>query len=362
VLNNISVIFEDSRYGGPHSQFCNLAKILKTKVNFKILISNLESNFFEKKLNNINIKYQKKKIFFLSSNKKNIINYFIFFLKDIILIIHILNKNNSEYVYLPGGSSCFKSVIASLLLKKKIIWHIHDAHSNFCLRFIFLVLSIFVWKIIFASKKSFDFYPNYLGQKKIKILQSAVFKKHIKRKILKKKMNVALVANFNPIKNIELFLKIVNMYKNNKKFFFYLIGQVWNTKADYYLKCKKIIENNDIKNLKIYNKIPNKFYNKIHLLLCTSLSESSPLSLWEAVSANIPIITTDIGDIKILNKKIKFAYVINKKNPTLFYDKINYLFNNTNKYLYLSNQCKYAYRNFFDIKNYGKYFLNFFKN
>ena len=64
MLNNISVIFEDSRYGGPHSQFCNLAKILKTKVNFKILISNLESNFFEKKLNNINIKYQKKKIFF----------------------------------------------------------------------------------------------------------------------------------------------------------------------------------------------------------------------------------------------------------------------------------------------------------
>ena len=46
---NIAVIFEDSRYGGPHSQFLNLAQILKKKINFKVLISNIESSYFEKK-------------------------------------------------------------------------------------------------------------------------------------------------------------------------------------------------------------------------------------------------------------------------------------------------------------------------
>ena len=238
---NIAVIFEDSRYGGPHSQFLNLAQILKKKINFKVLISNIESSYFEKKIKKISLKYKKKKIFFLNKKIKNIINYLLKFLSDLYLIIKFVKTNESEYLYVPGGSTCIKSILAGLIMKKKILWHIHDVHSNIFIRLFYFFLSIFVWKIIFASKKSYEFYPNFLVKKKITILQSAVFKISAHKKIKKRRMKIGIVANFNPVKNIELFLRIVELFKKEKNFSFYLIGQVWESQINYYKKCKQLI-------------------------------------------------------------------------------------------------------------------------
>ena len=154
----VLTIFEDSRYGGPHSQFINLVKILKAKVKFKIFISNQESKIFEKNLNEISTDYKKEKIDFLSISKLNFIKYAKSFFTNLFLLVAIIKENKSNYLYIPGGSSCIKSVIAGIICKKKIIWHIHDAHSNILLKLLYFIFSPFIFRIIFASKKSFAIY------------------------------------------------------------------------------------------------------------------------------------------------------------------------------------------------------------
>ena len=73
----IAVIFEDSRFGGPHQQFLNILKY--SKHEFKILISYYESNFLINKIKNINKNFQIKKIIPLSLNNNYLICYFLFF-------------------------------------------------------------------------------------------------------------------------------------------------------------------------------------------------------------------------------------------------------------------------------------------
>ena len=354
------VIFEDSRYGGPHSQFNNLAKILKKKINFKLLISKTECKLFEKQLNKIDINYEKRKLHYLSNYKGILLLYINTFFEELLLLINFLKKNKSKYLYIPGGSSSVKSVIAGIITRKKIFWHIHDVHSNIMLRLSYFIFSFFVYKIIFASKKSYEFYPNFFNKKKIHIFQSAVFKDG-QKKLKKKKLyqfNVGMIANFNPIKNIEFFLRIIKKFKYDNNFYFYLYGQVWHTQKSYFNLCNKIILNNKIKNLKILSKINNNFFfKKIDLYICTSKSESSPLSIWEAVSKNIPVISTNVGDIERLNKKKKFAYVINSENENLFYKKIKKLCLDHKTYIKMCENSALAYKKFFDIETYAKRFI-----
>lgn len=362
MLNNkVSIIFEDSRYGGPHSQFCNLISALKRKIKFNLLISNKESVIFEEKLKRLKIKYKKEKIHFLTLERSNFLMYIFLFFYELSLIIKFLNKNNCSYIYIPGGSSCIKSVIAGLILKKKILWHIHDVHSNFLLRLSYFFLSLFVWKIIFASEKSFKFYPNFFNKKKTKIIQSSVQKKYLyKKKIKRKKINVAMVANYNPIKNIELFLQIVGKFKNKNFFLFHHVGQVWNSQKEYYKKCQSIIKKKKLYNLKLYKNLNKNFYKKMDIFLCTSHSESSPLSLWEAMSVGIPVVSTDVGDLKKFNKKHKFAALIRNKNLDTFCKSIYKISLNKKMYLKMSKNSKIVYKKYFTIESYKESFLKLF--
>lgn len=357
---NLIVVFEDSRYGGPHSQYCNLIKKLKNKLNCELLISQLDSFYFEKKLKKLKVDYKKRSINFLSLKKKYIFKYLIYFFYDIFKILKFLKENNHiKTLYIPGGSTCIKTVISGILSKKKIIWHIHDAHSNFVIKFFYFFLSIFVYKLIFVSNRSIKYYPNFLNKKKLILLPSAVYPIIRKSKNKKKTFfSIGMISNFNPIKNIELFLKIVKKFREiNAPHKFYLLGKVWGSQLKYFERCDSFIKKNKLSNLKVISNFDNKkFLNKIDIYVCTSKSESSPLSMWEAMSNSLPILSKDVGDLNLLIKKYKWGYIIKKNDPELFCKKIFYLYRKNKTYKKFSLNAKKTYEKYFNIKKYGDIF------
>ena len=77
----------------------------------------------------INIsKFNIEEVNFQYLSKKYILRYLLSFLKESI----ILKKKLTDFskVYLPGGTSNLKSLLISVLLKKKIFFHIHDIRLN----------------------------------------------------------------------------------------------------------------------------------------------------------------------------------------------------------------------------------------
>ena len=300
------------RIGGPQKQLSYFLKELlraKKKNNYILFVpknskTNLSLFFNIKKIiiKELNIQYLS---FF------NLFNYVFYFFKDFYTIKN--NLNNIETIYIAGGTSNLKTLLIAVILRKNIYFHIHDTRSNIFMRLIIFILSKFIKKIFFASLASKQYY-NFLSKnpKKV-ILRSSVDTEYFKKIREKKKLfNIGLIANINPDKNLELFLKILEKIED-KKIKFYLIGKVFESQKKYYKERLKKINFYKQKVIWYQNvNNPKKIMNKFDVLLCTSNYESLPLSIIEALSMSIPVISTNVGDVPYVLNKLKCGYIIKK--------------------------------------------------
>ena len=86
------------------------------------------------------------------------------------------------------------------------------------------------------------------------------------------------------------------------------------------------INNCNLVELKGYEKDKiNLMLNASDLLLVTSLSETGPIIVKEALACNCPIISTDVGDVKNLIRNVQNCY-ISSYNPEDIIKKINQVF------------------------------------
>lgn len=352
-------IFEDPRYGGPHNQFINIYNASKGKTfNHQILSSNIESSFFFKKLKKHKINFKKIKINFLSRNSNLLFKYLIYFFSDIYRIFVYLKKNKSiSIVCLTNGSFSFKSLIASKLANKKIIWHIHDAKSDMITKFIIFILSPLCNYIIFASEISQKYYSNVVNTKKSLVLQTSINLNNLYyKKNNKKFFTVGMVANFNQNKDIIFFLEVVKaINKIDEKINFKICGNVWKNQKGYYLKCKDFIKKNSLKSLVIEKNVSNMndFYNKIDLLLLTSKSESSPTVIWEAMYMKKIVISSNVGDVQKYLKNNNTGFVFSK-SVFKFSKKILELKKRKQLFKKIGLNASAASAKYFNIKNYYK--------
>lgn len=361
---NILHIFEDSRFGGPHNQCINLLSNIsnKKKYNHEILLCDYQSNYFAIKCKEVKIKYHKIKINFLSKNFFLLLRYLFCFFSDIKKILSFLRKNKKfSIIALSNGTTSFKSLIAAILAKKKILWHIHDSESHLFIRLLVYFFSPYVNYFIFSSNSSKKYYFRFIRNNNYKILQTAIdFKKLKFKKINSKKFVIGLIANFNKNKNILFFLKLIlEINKLNDKFFFMISGRVWKNQVSYYKECKDFIKKNKIKNIFIKkdNKNLNNFYNKINLQLLVSDTESSPTVLWEGMFMRKIILTTNVGDVKKFIKNGKNGFILDK-NVKSFKNKIFSIFNKKiNLIKVRENSRKTAFKNF-NIKNFEIKYTN----
>ena len=60
------------------------------------------------------------------------------------------------------------------------------------------------------------------------------------------------------------------------------------------------------------------YLNISELYVCSSNYESSPISIWEAMSMNLPIISTKVGDLTRVIINGQNGYIIEKHNHIFF--------------------------------------------
>lgn len=108
------------------------------------------------------------------------------------------------------------------------------------------------------------------------------------------------VLRIVPIKDIKMMIKAFKVAKSEvSNLKLYLIGP-YEEDLEYYEECVELV-----KDLKLSDEIIftgrvdiRDYLGKIDIFLLSSISEGQPLSILEAMSARIPIITTDVGDCR----------------------------------------------------------------
>ena len=318
--NHIRVanIIEDGRMAGPQNRMIMVASVPNKKINTKIIFPKKNSEDFEKLCKKFGIDYLPLSLTTMSSNWISIIKYLILFPYEILILFFALKKNNFDLVHISGGCWQFKGVIAAKLANIKVIWHLNDTYAPFFIRKAFSLISPLANCFIFASERTRQYYKNFVPQKtKNFLIQSPVdinffdpkFKYNVeefeKKFLNKNKVIVGTVGNINPNKGHLTFLNTVKLLSSySKKIIFLIAGPVYESQKKYFENLKNIILKENMENVYFLDSKTDvrPLLSIIDIYICSSDNEASPLSVWEAMSMEKAIISTDVGDVgKFIN-------------------------------------------------------------
>ena len=320
-LIRVANIVEEGRIGGPQIRIALIASALNSKkIHTTVIFPKKDSRDFQKLCKKNGISYLMTPITTLRRDLVTIFLYIISFPFEVLMLSKILKNNRYDVVHLSGGSWQYKGLFAAKLAGVKVIWHLNDTYTPVFIRGIFSLVSYFANSFIYASYRTKKYYEKLIPNKnKNFLIQSPVdinffnpdinfkVKKFYKKINLKNKIVIGTVANVNPVKGLETFLKAaVEISSNKKDVIFLIIGSVHHNQRKYYTYLINIIKENKLKNVFFINsrKDIRPLLKIFDIYVCSSNNESSPMSVWEAMSMKKAIVSTDVGDVKnfIINK------------------------------------------------------------
>ena len=226
-------------------------------------------------------------------------------------------------------------------------------------------------KVIFVSNRSSNFYKDtFIKNEKIVVPTGTRNKKRNKKrnnKEFKKKIfKIGTSCNVNPDKNILFLLKVAKILKEkNFKVNIKIAGNIYSSQKNYYKFLKEIIKKYKLNNVEFlgFKKNINNFLKNLDLYCCFSKSESSPLSVWEAMHSGLPIITTNVGDLNYHINRGKFGYVVENYNEIIYANKIKKILSDKDVYNQFSKAAvNYSQKNFNQDKNFEIFFNFVFLN
>lgn len=280
-------------------------------------------------------------IFIKSTSSVNKISNLIEFLLCISKLTWLLIKNSDLIVHIHGASyhSFYRKYFIFKICKwfsPKIIFHIHGGEfnkfyeksservKNYIEDFISNADQIIClspeWKIFFLE----NFNP-----KKIDIVPNIISYPTIQANKLNDTFNFLFLGRISENKGIWLLVDVIidhkKMLSGKCKFF---IGG--NGEKD---KLEELISKNDLGNVIEYigwvsDEKKNNYFNKANAYILPSYSEGLPISVLEAMSYGLPILSTNVGGIPEVVKDNVNGYLIHSGNKKELIDKILYIVNN----------------------------------
>ena len=314
----VANIIEDGRLAGPQKRILMVASALSKKIETNVIFPKKNSEEFRLNCHESGIKYLPLSLTTMSNNLYSIIKYIVLFPYEILILLFLFKKHRFNLVHVSGGCWQFKGVIAAKLAKIKVVWHLNDTYAPFFLRKIFSYLSPYANSFIFASEKTKQYYKNLIPSKsKNFLIQSPVdvnfFNPNLKysleelqkKFLIENKIVIGTIGNINRNKGHITFLKTAKLLSSySKDIIFLVVGPIYESQQKYFKYLKDIIKKEKIENVYFLNhkKDVRPILKIIDIYVCSSDNEASPLSVWEAMSMEKAIISTDVGDVgKFIN-------------------------------------------------------------
>ena len=358
--NNIIIlnVIEESRWGGPQTRIFRVAKALhNTKFQPITLFPENNSKKITQIFQNNGLICSRLKLTPLKSQFKSVLKYLLFFISEVIILKNIFCQFQPKIIQCNGASQ-IKGLIAARLLNIPSIWFLNDTRTPKIVSLIFQILVRICNPYIIVNSirvKKYYLDNSSLKNRSIKVIQSPVdfmfFNKQRKNQFDKKKnLKVVTVANINPDKGLEYFIEMVA--KINKKINnvnFYIAGSQLRTQTIYFNKLQALIEKLNINNVTFTGHVEDikSFLDSSDVYVCSSITEASPISVWEAMATGLPVVSTNVGDVGIFLKNTDYDFITPTKNgERLAYKTLELLKNSELRIKYGNFLQKVAINNF----------------
>ena len=327
----IAHLIEAGRFGGPNRTIIEVCKALKNEHEFIVISGKDDSEQFRLELDSIMVDSFFFPLTRLRFSFKVFVKYIVRFVYETILIYQTLKKEQIDVIHNHTYLD-FKGVIVGRLLNKPVVWHLHSSILPNMIKPIFLFfLKIHKGNRVCVSKLTQDVFLGKSSNKQASIIQSPVdtdvFSFKPKTAIsnrLKKVISICCVANFHPEKGQKIlveafFLLLKSMESSDLQFTLHLKGKIYKNQKGYVDELIRLVKKYKIEKYVFFdsnqnNKVTDFLQNK-DIFVLASQAEASPISLWEAASMGIPLLCTDVGDVRYYIEKYNCGKILYHKSP-----------------------------------------------
>jgi glycosyltransferase involved in cell wall biosynthesis len=154
-------------------------------------------------------------------------------------------------------------------------------------------------------------------------------KTRIEWQLNEEEVAVAIIGRLAPIKNHSLFLDVIELLAEKgikARYFIVGDGQERNSIEE---RAKKLEKSYNLKiELTSWIKDIATFNAGMDIICLSSDNEGTPVSLIEAQASGVPVISTDVGGVKDILKEGETGFVVPKKDPETFGEKLQLLIEN----------------------------------
>ena len=321
----VANIIEEGKLGGPQIRIMMAAASMKERVDTTVIMPIENSERFRDRCDAEGIEYIAMPISRITTEWRVAIRYLLFSIFEIVRIVRFLKQEKFDLIHVSGGSWQYKGVIAGKLAGIKVVWHLNDTSMPALFRRLFSIISRYVDGFIFASQRSKEYYGTLVTRKVPEFVvpapvDTAAFSPTSVTAYsgglieqLRDKVVVGTVANVNPVKGLEYLVQAAAQINNrNRDVCFIVVGAIYKNQTKYYDKLQVLAAKLSADNILFLGAQSDiKGLLKImDIYLCSSVAESSPIAVWEAMAMVKPIVSTDVGDVPIYIEDGMNGYVV----------------------------------------------------
>lgn len=361
----IANIIEDGRLGGPQIRIAEVAKRLREHgIETTVVYPKYQSDLFKQKLDAYGIRNIRMPLHRLTKDKKHFFAYFVCFFYEIIYLYLFFKSEQFDIIHCSGGSWQFKGIIAGKLSGSKTLWHLNDTEMPFFIRWFFrLIAPKIADGLIVSGKRVRDYYIERIALYNLLVVEclppvntdrfdpsKVEYDKSISEA---DGLKIVTVANISPPKGLDYFIHMVaHLNRHYERLDFFIVGPVYDTQKRYSKTLSELRDKLKLNNLQFYGAcrdVPSVL-KAADIFVCTSLSESGPMCVWEAMSMEKAIVSTDVGEVARFLKNEEIGFIVPTKDAEALAHKVGILIENPDLRERFGKKAREAAKKYLDVE------------
>lgn len=316
----VANIIEEARWGGPQARVVGVAdELRKYGVETVVIHPDEDSERMVREIKKRDVSHIGT-MMHRPSNPKRInyfIKYLIYFWIEIVNLRNIILEEDVDIVHCNGAIQ-IKSLIAAKLSNVPVVWHLNDTYAPTVVRLAVNLISFTIIDGFIAScRETQEYYiPKCVRDNlPIKTIHPPVNTRIFSPKVdveettinTDRQFTVVTIAKFTPRKDLRTFLDMVNIVSEEEKDVeFFVVGPIPNTKKGYAREIKRYSDEVAGENVCFVGEVddPRTILKEADLFVCSSRSESGPMTVFEAMSMEVPVVSTDVGDVRFFLEQV----------------------------------------------------------
>ena len=371
----VANIIEEGKIGGPQIRIIRVAKFIEKKVK-KVIIKNKEnSKELQQRCQSLGVPFQAIPLSRITKELRPALRYLFFTPWEIIQLIRFFRQEKFDVIHVSGGIWQFKGAIAGRLAGISVLWHLNDTDRQLLFRWIFGILSCLDTGYAYAAERTKIYYQPYVHNKRLEFMIPAPvdtnwFDPNLDLppdQLLSKldgKFVIGTLANPSPVKDVESFLKMAAKLQEltSLPLDFVVVGRVYEAQQNYFNFLEKISKQLRVSVQWAGPRVDvRSLLKRFDIYLCSSRSESSPISVWEAMSMANPIVSTDVGDVSLYVHDEENGFVVPVGDVDRLTNRVLRLLNDETMCRRFGNNSRKIAQQNLDISFCGERHLNAYK-